>query len=108
MLKFFRKGNNQIYTEKAVYETEFTDFLAIISWLSAVGAVAQDKTITQTAEEQEQIRRFREIVMRPVVYKIAGMEQVKILSNIDYAKSGSRFRKMDVYLPQILPKPSGS
>lgn len=73
-------------------------FSIIFILLAAITVVAQN------TDEQEQIRRFREIVMRPVVYKVAGMEQVKIIANIDYAKSGSEFRKMDVYLPPKLAK----
>jgi len=78
----------------------------LLTMIFATGMVkAQDnKTPPQTAQEQEQIRRFRELVMRPVVYKVDGMDKVKVISDLDYAKSGSQFRKMDVYLPPNLAK----
>jgi len=80
-------------------------FLLLIIVFTAITTEAQDtKPPVRTAAEQEQIQRFREMVMRPVVYKIDGMDKVKIISDIDYAKSGSQFRKMDVYQPPNLAK----
>jgi len=59
---------------------------------------------SQTDAERERLRQMRELVMRPVVYKVAGMEKVKVVRDIDYAKSGDPYRKMDVYLPPALRK----
>ena len=59
---------------------------------------------SQTDAERERLRQMRELVMRPVVYKVAGMENVKVVRDIDYAKSGDPYRKMDVYLPPALRK----
>lgn len=59
----------------------------------------QQATGQPTEQEQEQRRRMRELVMRPVVYKVAGMESVKVVSDLDYTGTNSQYRKMDVYVP---------
>ena len=53
----------------------------------------------KNASEDEQVRRFRNIVMRPVVYTLPGMEKVKVVSDLQYTGTETQFRKMDVYLP---------
>lgn len=59
----------------------------------------ENKPSASTATEQERERRFREMVMRPVVYKVAGMEQAKVISNLNYTGTDSPYRKLDVYVP---------
>jgi acetyl esterase/lipase len=42
--------------------------------------------------------------MKPVVYKVAGMEKVKVIPDLNYTASDSPYRKMDVYVPPSLGK----
>src|SRR5213594_1384424 len=78
--------------------------LISIIYLAAFIGLASTLGLAQTDAEKERIRQLREIVMRPVVYKIAGMDKVKVVRDLDYAKSGDQYRKMDIYLPPILKK----
>jgi acetyl esterase/lipase len=57
----------------------------------------ENKPRALTAQEEQ--RRLREMVMRPVVYKVEGMERVKVISELNYTGTESIYRKMDVYLP---------
>jgi acetyl esterase/lipase len=59
----------------------------------------ENKPAATAASEQEQQRRFREMVMRPVVYKVAGMEQARVIQDLNYTGTDSPYRKMDVYVP---------
>ena len=67
-------------------------------------APQESKQAAAAAPDAEQLRRFREIVMKPVVYRVAGMEQVKVISDLNYTGTESKYRKMDVYIPQGLGK----
>ncbi|HEX8921693.1 MAG TPA: alpha/beta hydrolase [Pyrinomonadaceae bacterium] len=67
--------------------------------LPAKPAPQENKPQAADASEQERERRFREMVMRPVVYKLAGMEQARVISNLNYTGTESPYRKMDVYVP---------
>jgi len=58
----------------------------------------------QQNPDQEQQRRFRELVMKPVVFKVAGMDRVKVISDLNYTGTDSQYRKMDVYAPPGLAK----
>jgi acetyl esterase/lipase len=75
---------------------------------AGAGRAAQDKapqeTKPPTAAGQDERRRLRELVMRPVVYKVAGMEGVKVIPGLDYTGTHSQYRKMDVYVPPGLSK----
>jgi acetyl esterase/lipase len=42
--------------------------------------------------------------MKPVVYKMAGTEKVKVIPDLNYTGSDSPYRKMDVYVPPSLGK----
>jgi acetyl esterase/lipase len=66
--------------------------------------VQENKPPVASASEQEEQRRFREMVMRPVVYKLPGMEQVKVISDLSYTGGDSPYRKMDVYVPAGVAK----
>lgn len=70
----------------------------------ASAASQENKPHANPAAEQEQERRFREMVMRPVVYKVAGMEQAKVVADLTYTGTDSPYRKMDVYLPAGVAK----
>lgn len=78
--------------------------LLLIAVFSGIADAQDTKQPVQAAPSEEQIRRFREAVMRPVVYRVDGMDKVKVIADLDYAKSGSEFRKMDVYQPPNLAK----
>jgi acetyl esterase/lipase len=78
----------------------FRGLLLFVIFIMAMTCAAQEnKPPTTDAAQQERERRFREAVMRPVVYKLAGMEQVKVISNLNYTGTDSPYRKMDVYVP---------
>lgn len=51
-----------------------------------------------------EIREMARKVMMPVVYKVGGMDKVKIVSNLKYKKSDDPNILMDVYLPPDLRK----
>lgn len=64
----------------------------------------EKKPAATDASEQEEQRRFREMVMRPVVYKLAGMEQARVIPDLNYTGTDSPYRKMDVYVPAGVAK----
>ena len=45
--------------------------------------------------------------MMPVVYKVPGMDKVKVVENLKYTKSDDPNILMDVYLPPDLAKANG-
>ena len=67
-------------------------------------ASQENKPPATDASEQERERRFREMVMRPVVYKLAGAEKAKVISDLNYTGTDSPYRKMDVYVPAGIAK----
>jgi acetyl esterase/lipase len=56
------------------------------------------------ATAQQQGRSMRELVMMPVVYRTAGMEKVKVKSDLKYTNVNNPFLLMDVYSPPDLAK----
>jgi acetyl esterase/lipase len=81
-----------------------TAFVAAAQKPDSATNPAQSSQPTQTTQDQERLRRFRESVMKPVVYKVAGTEKVKVISDLNYTGSDSLYRKMDVYVPPSLGK----
>jgi len=47
---------------------------------------------------------MREIVMMPVVYSVAGMDQVRVQKDLKYTNNANPNLLMDVYIPPMLPK----
>ena len=64
----------------------------------ATGATAQQRPERPDPAAQAPRRSMAEIVMRPVVYKVPGMDRVSVRRDIVY-KSGDPRLKMDVYAP---------
>jgi acetyl esterase/lipase len=56
------------------------------------------------ANAQQQGRSMRELVMMPVVYRVPGMEKVKVKSDLKYTNINNPFLLMDVYTPPNLAK----
>lgn len=86
-------------------------FLALVA-LSANQVMAQKQTPpgqpsatppAQPSAPQKQ-RSMREIVMMPVVYRVPGMDQVKVKSDLKYTAVNNPFLLMDVYSPPDLTK----
>jgi len=46
-----------------------------------------------------EVREMARKVMMPVVYKVAGMDRVKVIQNLKYTKSDHTNILMDIYLP---------
>jgi acetyl esterase/lipase len=59
----------------------------------------QSNTSANPQPAQERRRSFREIVMMPVVYKVPGMDQVKVQKDLKYTNVDDPNLKMDVYIP---------
>lgn len=59
---------------------------------------------TPTPPQQNRRRSMREIVMTPVVYKVPGMEQVKVQADLKYTNVDNPNLRMDVYTPPGLGK----
>src|SRR4051812_22784012 len=57
-----------------------------------------------TPTPQTPQRSMREIVMMPVVYRVAGMDKVKIKSDLKYTDANDPNLLMDVYSPPNLAK----
>ena len=64
----------------------------------------QSSQPTPTPQQQNRRRSMRELVMTPVVYKVPGMEQVKVQSDLKYTNVDNPNLKMDVYIPPGLSK----
>jgi acetyl esterase/lipase len=60
--------------------------------------------MASSATAQQQGRSMRELVMMPVVYRTAGMEKVKVKSDLKYTNVNNPFLLMDVYSPPDLAK----
>jgi acetyl esterase/lipase len=65
-------------------------FLAVVT--SAVPASAQDNL-------PPEVREMARKVMMPVVYRVPGMDKVKVVSNLKYTSNDDPNVLMDVYLP---------
>jgi len=71
-----------------------TAFLLTLLALAAPAARGQ-----QGESEEARIRRMAELVNRPVVYKVPGMDQVSVKKDLIYKKIDDPNVKMDVYTP---------
>ncbi|MCI0691464.1 alpha/beta hydrolase [candidate division KSB1 bacterium] len=60
-------------------------------------------SLAQNRPMTDEDRAFMEIVNKPVVYRVPGMDAVKVLKDRDYKKTNNPNLKMDVYLPPNLP-----
>lgn len=66
--------------------------------------LAQEKTNPTPTPQTPPQRSMREIVMMPVVYRVAGMDKVKIKSDLKYTDVNNPNLLMDVYSPPNLGK----
>jgi acetyl esterase/lipase len=66
--------------------------------LAILSATANPATATP------QGRSMRELVMMPVVYRVPGMDRVKVKSDLKYTNVNNSFLLMDVYSPPDLAK----
>jgi acetyl esterase/lipase len=73
--------------------------LPVLLALTAPAALAQKPT---PDAEAERLRRMAELVNRPVVYKVPGMDQVKVRKDLAYKPSDDPNLKMDIYAPPNL------
>lgn len=79
--------------------------LHILFFLTLLGAplahtVAQDTP----AEKPRRQKSIRELVMTPVVYRVPGMDRVKVRTDLKYTSVDNPYLLMDVYSPPNLPK----
>jgi len=65
-------------------------------------APAQPSSPQKSAPPKE--RSMRDIVMMPVVYRVPGMDQVKVKSDLKYSNVDSPYLLLDVYAPPHLAK----
>jgi acetyl esterase/lipase/ketosteroid isomerase-like protein len=63
----------------------------------AVAAHAQPPAAQES--EEARLRRMAELVNRPVVYKVPGMDQVKVSKDLVYKETSDANVRMDVYAP---------
>jgi acetyl esterase/lipase len=69
----------------------------------AEGAI-QQRVESGDSQAAQSRRSMREIVMMPVVYRIPGMDKVKIQKDLKYTSANNPNLKMDVYIPPGLAK----
>ena len=74
--------------------------LALVVCTTAAPAAAQNNL-------PPEVREMARKVMMPVVYKVPGMDKVKVVENLKYTKSDDPNILMDVYLPPDLAKANG-
>lgn len=74
---------------------------ALAVLLIAVGVTAPT---TGQNNQPDDVREMARKVMMPIVYRVPGMEKVKVIQNLKYAKSDDPNILMDVYLPPNLVK----
>ncbi|HEU4390029.1 MAG TPA: alpha/beta hydrolase [Blastocatellia bacterium] len=63
---------------------------------------AQPPASTLGAQDRQQ--SLRDIVNKPVVYRVPGMDQVKVQTNLKYTTNPNPVLLMDVYVPSLLSK----
>src|SRR5437764_11208054 len=68
-----------------------------IIFLAILGATAS--TSAAQNKQPDDVRAMAKRVMMPVVYKVPGMDKVKVVPNLKYTKSDDPNVLMDVYLP---------
>src|SRR5262249_41468000 len=69
-----------------------------LSFLSVAFGTIADPAAAQSNLPPE-VREMARKVMMPVVYKVAGMDKVKVVQNLKYTKSDDPNVLMDIYLP---------
>jgi acetyl esterase/lipase len=75
--------------------------IAYLVWgsiLLLAASAVQGQPPAQESQEA-QIRRMAELVNRPVVYKVPGMDQVRVRQNLIYKETSDPNVRMDVYTP---------
>ena len=75
---------------------------ALAVLLIAVGLTAFPTTAQNN--QPDDVCEMARKVMMPIVYRVPGMEKVKVIQNLKYAKSDDPNILMDVYLPPNLVK----
>jgi acetyl esterase/lipase len=94
-----RGGNAPRQVEFHAYMRRFI-FLAIL-------LVCLDSTASPPAAQNNLLGEVREMarkVMMPVVYKVPGMEKVRVVQNLRYTNTTNPNILMDIYVPPDLPK----
>jgi len=66
---------------------------------AAAAAVPAASAQAKQPSEAERMRRLAELVNKPVVYTVPGMDRVKVRKDIVYKKTDDPNMKMDVYTP---------
>lgn len=79
-------------------------FCFILIALSANQAMGQKQTAPAQPSAPPKERSMREIVNMPVVYRVPGMDQVKVKSDLKYTEVNNPYLLMDVYTPPHLAK----
>src|SRR5262249_20630703 len=64
----------------------------------------QTNPSTSTSPAQNSQQTVRDLVMKPVVYRVPGMDQVKVQKNLKYTTNANPNLLMDVYIPPGLAK----
>jgi acetyl esterase/lipase len=80
-----------------LFTVQLLRFLFLI-FCVAIGAIVSGET------QPTPPRSMREMVMMPVVYRIAGMDKVTVKSNLKYTEVNNPDLLMDVYHPPNLAK----
>jgi acetyl esterase/lipase len=80
-----------------LFTVQLLRFLFVI-FCVAIGAIVSGKT------QPTPSRSMREMVMMPLVYRIAGMDKVTVKSNLKYTEVNNPDLLMDVYHPPNLAK----
>lgn len=75
-----------------------------LSVLSANQALGQKQAAPARPSPPPKERSMREIVMMPVVYRVPGMDQVTVKSDLKYSNVDNPYLLMDVYMPPHLAK----
>lgn len=75
-----------------------------LSVLSANQALGQKQAAPARPSPPPKERSMREIVMMPVVYRVPGMDQVTVKSDLKYSNVDNPYLLMDVYTPPHLAK----
>ena len=78
-------------------EKVLLDFVLLLCLLLALGTNAAS-TVAQNNVPPE-VREMARKVMMPVVYRVPGMDKVKVVQNLKYTKTDDPNILMDVYLP---------
>lgn len=76
----------------------------LISFLILLLATGVASSISAQKDQPEDMREAARKVMMPVVYKVPGMDKVKIVSNLKYTATDDPNIAMDIYSPPDLAK----